>query len=1117
MKKILRLVFIVFTSTLSAQVANQPNDLVVCEDNFDGVECFMLSAQNAQVLGSQSPVDFSISYHATQADADNATNLLSPSSYCNTSNPQTIYVRLADNSNGMFDTTSFQLVVGENPAVPSPGTVTPILVCDADNDLFVEVDLLSRETEIINTNTNVVVTYHQSFSDADAGVNSIVNPDGFQLSTSNFSNPGIASVYARVESTLPLPAGNQPCYSIAFMQIVNTKPLFSNTSYNYRACVDDTSYTSTFNLQTIMDEVSFQNSQLAGDFTITYHLTEADVLSNTAALPNEFQNTTNQQILYIRAENDLTGCVATGNIPTLTLDVQRNPVINQNLIPLEKCDSNGNGIALFRIINEINDITDGESLALTFYETEADAENATNEINAGFYFNTTPFAQTIYVRIENTNNCYTLTTLELIVNSECLPTNTLFRSYICDYDTPGLGCFDLTSRVSEALGNTSPSDVIVTYHLSDEDAFNNVNPIANPETFCTTALMSTIHIRKEEVATGIATATAYDLIGLEIAPNINMPTPLIVCDPDDDGITTFPLASKVAEIFDDTVDYAIRFYETETDAAININAINLNYTNVIPYSQTIYARIYGLPITYPNAECFEIVPLELITDASLCNVSSTENYEVTTIPHVIYNFLTTPTVNLDDTFTFRLDIPFDFNFFGETYDEFVIGTNGIVSFEASYSNAECDPSMDVARSIPSPDLYRNSIFGVYHDMQNVGNGSIAHGVVGEAPFRKFIIFFEEVNQFLDTCDDPSTSQIVLYETLNIVDVQVAQKIACNDWNGGLALLGIQGRFGLDGYFPENRNTGVWNALDEGYRFTPLTTYENVFFISCDDGSDGFFEFDLATFETTVLGDITTGTVSYFDAEEDLLNNNNELPALYTNTRNSQVLYARVFDSATNETTIKTVTLAVINCDLDTDADGVATADEDVNGDGDLGNDDTDGDGIPDFIDEDDDGDFVLTQVELVNTAGITAKNGFLDTDDDGIPNHRDADDDGDGTLTIDEDYNGNNNPEDDDTNNNNIPDYLDNLVSLSVDEFTANNIRMYPNPARENITIETTANMNFETLSIYSVEGRLVHEENQAISNHTITLDVRNFASGFYILKVQTKEKGTFTKQFIVE
>lgn len=64
---------------------------------------------------------------------------------------------------------------------------------------------------------------------------------------------------------------------------------------------------------------------------------------------------------------------------------------------------------------------------------------------------------------------------------------------------------------------------------------------------------------------------------------------------------------------------------------------------------------------------------------------------------------------------------------------------------------------------------------------------------------------------------------------------------------------------------------------------------------------------------------------------------------------------------------------------DTDSDGVLDIDEDINGDGNLDNDDTDQDGIPDYLDEDDDGDGVNTAEE--------------DRDNDGDPTTDDSDGD----------------------------------------------------------------------------------------------------------------------------
>ena len=116
-----------------------------------------------------------------------------------------------------------------------------------------------------------------------------------------------------------------------------------------------------------------------------------------------------------------------------------------------------------------------------------------------------------------------------------------------------------------------------------------------------------------------------------------------------------------------------------------------------------------------------------------------------------------------------------------------------------------------------------------------------------------------------------------------------------------------------------------------------------------------------------------------------------------------------------------------------DNDGIPAALEDLNGNGDLTDDDTDGDGLPNYIDPDDDGDNVLTASEQPNYDIATGLTTARDTDGDGIADYLDTDDDGDNVLTIDEEsVNANQNPLDDITNTTIGPDYLNDQITNSV-------------------------------------------------------------------------------------
>ncbi len=128
---------------------------------------------------------------------------------------------------------------------------------------------------------------------------------------------------------------------------------------------------------------------------------------------------------------------------------------------------------------------------------------------------------------------------------------------------------------------------------------------------------------------------------------------------------------------------------------------------------------------------------------------------------------------------------------------------------------------------------------------------------------------------------------------------------------------------------------------------------------------------------------------------------------------------------TNDLESTSGTIVITTKLTEDDNDGILAALEDINGNGDLNDDDTDGDGIPNYLDIDDDGDNILTRDEKPDPNKTGTLNDAQDTDGDGIPDYLDADDDGDGTLTHDEEnYSQDQNPANDVTNSDVGPDYL---------------------------------------------------------------------------------------------
>ncbi len=174
--------------------------------------------------------------------------------------------------------------------------------------------------------------------------------------------------------------------------------------------------------------------------------------------------------------------------------------------------------------------------------------------------------------------------------------------------------------------------------------------------------------------------------------------------------------------------------------------------------------------------------------------------------------------------------------------------------------------------------------------------------------------------------------------------------------------------------------------------------------------------------------------------------------------------------------------------------------------------DTDNDGIYDFLDIDDDNDTVLTINEHPDDNGNHYPEDAWDTNANGTPDYLDVDDDGDGTLTIDEDYNGDGGPMNDDLNQNGIPDYLDPDVTAGLEQLPKGSISVYPIPSTESINIRFKSEMTDINLKLYGLDGKLLLKKSmQTAKDIKILLPKQK---GIYHLMIETS-KGIMIKQIL--
>ena len=247
----------------------------------------------------------------------------------------------------------------------------------------------------------------------------------------------------------------------------------------------------------------------------------------------------------------------------------------------------------------------------------------------------------------------------------------------------------------------------------------------------------------------------------------------------------------------------------------------------------------------------------------------------------------------------------------------------------------------------------------------------------------------------------------------------------------------------------------------------LTFYKNLILISlvtlllhsCDDGDIIItsFEFDSSDLQMCtgaeadefVFFKINSGinesiSFNFINPRYEQDSITAENPIEITLSENSQLIYRQYSTTITADyfcTTIPDANVSIVDelvisqgkAEIrveiveEDDEDGVPAEEEDINGNGNLEDDDTDRDGIPNYKDQDDDGDNVLTNAELPND--IPGDDSYRDTDDDGIPDYLDNDDDGDDIPTLQEDADGNGSPRNDDVNDNGILDYLDDTAT----------------------------------------------------------------------------------------
>ncbi len=306
-------------------------------------------------------------------------------------------------------------------------------------------------------------------------------------------------------------------------------------------------------------------------------------------------------------------------------------------------------------------------------------------------------------------------------------------------------------------------------------------------------------------------------------------------------------------------NYTYQWSTGATTASINVSPTQTTTYTVTasgPVCGTYTATMTLNVIDCGNSGCPSVAPAELgtgntniivdcdVTSVTLCanavaTAASANDYTVMTIPYnPPYGFTAGTRIftnATDDTWGSAVTLPFAFCYYGNTYTQIIPGANSIATFDNSQEGGYCPWSYSV--SLPSSSLPLNSIFACYRDIYPnyyTGDG-IYEGVLGAYPCRSYVLSYNNIALFDCTSTRTFSTQIVLYEGTNIIDVYLRSAPTCTSWNNGYGIVGIQNSTGSAAVVPPGRNTGSWTAYNEAWRFIPVG--EPVYTVTWYQGSD----------------------------------------------------------------------------------------------------------------------------------------------------------------------------------------------------------------------------------------------------------------------------------------
>jgi len=630
-------------SATPAPSANSPADIQLCDENNNGSEIFDLTQLDGDALMGQDPDLLTVTYHNTLAGANANDNLVANPTAHPVTNGMTVYIRVTTNGNeDCYGVATVNFIVTPTPEIVNPGpaygcsdegyTLPELTVGnyftgpDGTGDPMSAGDVLT-ETQTVyiyaETNTPNNCTDEESFVVTINELPVVDEPAWVEACESFFLDPlTVGQYYTGQGGTGTLLAPGTEITETTVLYIYaktgTADTIECDDEYEFRIKIDerpvlvpataleecDDNYDgiAVFNLTPAGSEVV----NGASGILVSYHESEFNAQYNLSPIQDPENYSSASGTVYIRTIN----ASATTDCYTLApveLIVHPKPVITA-IAPYVVCDDNNSpdGIEIFDLSTKTGEVTTNPDVTVTYYTSFEDADGDTGSITDITAHESA--SATIWVRLESTFGCYSVTSFELVVNPLPVVNTNMEPLYACE-EEPGEGLFDLSqldTRVTDGA-----SGYTVSYYASLADIQTGdylVSPYLSGDT--------TIYVKVQNVITECVSITtaSLEVLPAPIAPNVSA---LEECDPNNDNVTVFNINPVLAEIMaamNNTVTLTV--HETLNDATYGganpIPAANLDaYTNVFAETSNGVQTLYIL-VKSAFTDCFDIVPLQLI-------------------------------------------------------------------------------------------------------------------------------------------------------------------------------------------------------------------------------------------------------------------------------------------------------------------------------------------------------------------------------------------------------------------------------------------------------------------------------------------------------------------------